>query len=379
MQINREGIRQAITQGLDRSRGVVILGPRQCGKTTIARSFVPATSENYFDLESPEDLARLQNPSLTLGRLQGLVVIDEIQTRPDLFPLLRVLMDREPSPARFLILGSIAPNLVRGVAESLAGRVEFLPMSGFSLAEIGVQHIQTLWWRGGFPLSYLAANDEDSYVWRRDFVRTFVERDIRLFGFELPPERLRRIWGMLAHYHGQIVNQSEIAASLGISHPTIRRYLELLEGTFLIRILPPWFQNLGKRLVKSPKVYIRDSGLLHYFLGVHSFKELESHPKLGASFEGFALEQCLLHYPDHEPYFWATHSGAELDLLLVKGEERLGIEFKYTDTPSITKSMTTAIHDLQLKKLLIVYPGTKQYPLSEEVEVVPLAGLQSLP
>lgn len=373
--MQRSHLLQHIDRALQRSRIVVLLGPRQCGKTTLARQRVSVDSPNYFDLEDPVSLARLDEPRTALESLTGLIVIDEVQRRPELFPVLRVLADRTPLAARFLILGSASPDLLRQSSESLAGRMELIEMSGFSLAEVGAEQLPRHWQRGGFPLSYLAAEDEDSAVWRQNFIRTFVERDLAQHAPGLPAASLLRFWTMLAHYHGQIWNASEVAGSLGISAPTCRRYLDILSGVFMLRQLPPWFENLGKRQVKAPKIYFRDSGLFHSLLGLRSEAALLTHPKLGASWEGYAMEQAIRHHAPEQAYFWATHGGAELDLLLFKDGRRIGIEFKRADAPRLTASMRTALTDLKLDQLHIYYPGTRSYPLAENISVVPLRSL----
>src|SRR5262245_20014359 len=362
-----------IRAALRRSRVVALLGPRQCGKTTLARQFVPADSINYFDLEDPQSLARLTEPDLALRPLKGLVVIDEVQRRPDLFPLLRVLADRKPLRRRFLILGSAAPDLLRQSSESLAGRMETVHLEGFRLADLGAQAQGRLWLRGGFPLSYTARSENDSVAWRRQFVQTFLERDIPDLGVQIPAMALRRFWNMLAHYHAQIWNGAELARALAVGESTVRRYLDLLAGVFMVRQLPPWFENLGKRQVKAPKVYVRDSGLLHALLGVAGQRDLELHPKMGASWEGFALEQVLGISPDADAYFWGTHAGAELDLLVFHGGRRYGVEFKYADAPSMTKSLHVALADLRLERAFIVHPGDRRYAVHDRVEAVPLA------
>ena len=311
----------------------------------------------------------------TLQDLTGLVVIDEIQRRPEIFPILRVLADRTPLPARFLILGSASPALLRQSSESLAGRISTIPMSGFSLEEVGAQAQNMLWRRGGFPLSFTAPGEETSLEWRRDFVRTFLERDIPQFGFNIPSTSLFRFWSLLAHYHGQVWNASEAARTLNVSESTARRYIDLLQDLFMIRLLQPWYANLRKRQVKSPKVYIRDTGLLHTLLGIRSEQELLLHPRSGASWEGFVIEELIKAISPDEAYFWGTHSGAELDLLLLKDGKRIGVECKRMDAPRLTPSMRTAIHDLELSKLLVIYPGPKPYPLTENIQVIPFASL----
>lgn len=354
---------------------VALLGPRQAGKTTLAHQIARGRPTTILDLENPAVARRLAEPGTMLEPLTGLVIIDEVQRQPELFPLLRVLADRRPQPARFLILGSASPWLVRGVSESLAGRVSFVDVHGFDLVEVGAKSLRQLWWRGGFPLAFLAATDEDSRRWQEDFLRTLLERDLPQLGITTPAATMRRFWNMIAHFHGQIWNAADLARSLGAAEPTARRYLDTLTSMFLVRQLPPWFENLGKRQVKAPKVYVRDSGLLHALLGLPSFAALEGHPKLGASWEGFALEQVLRITGDREAYFWATHAGAELDLLVNWRGQRWGFEFKYSDGPVMTKSMHIALEDLKLERLFTVYPGKEAYPMHERVEALPLAQL----
>jgi len=356
---------------------VALLGPRQCGKTTLAREFSKTRRAEYFDLESPADQARLNQPMTALEPLRGWVVIDEAQLKPELFPILRVLADRRPLPARFLVLGSASPDLIGGASESLAGRVALVPMAGFGLSETGRKDLRRLWWRGGFPRSFLADNDAESRHWRADFIQTFLERDLRRFGVQIAPNTLRRFWNMVAHYHGQIWNASEIGRSLGETHPTVKRHLDILCGAFVMRQLPPWFENISKRQVKSPKVYLRDSGLLHELLGVSSFAALEAHPKLGASWEGFALEEVLRTAGDREAYFWNTQGGAELDLLVFLNGRRFGFEFKYADAPAVTKSLTIARQDLKLNRAFIVHPAAKSYPLNDWTEALAIGDLKS--
>lgn len=360
---------------------VALPGPRQVGKTTLARLFAVSLEEmpvHWFDLESPVDLARLSNPELALSPLRGLVILDEIQRMPELFPVLRVLADRPETPARFLILGSASLELVKGARESLAGRLSFVDVTGFTLEETGAEHLRQRWWRGGFPRAYLARNDRAASQWQEDFFRTFLEQDIPQLGIRVPATTLRRFWTMLAHYHGQIWNASELARALGSSEPTARRYLDILVGTYMVRQLPPWFENLKKRQVKAPKIYIRDSGVCHALLGLERMEALESHPKLGASWEGFALEQILAVTGDSNAYFWATHSGAELDLLVVHRGQRVGFEFKYSENPSTTKSMQIALADLGLDHLYVVYPGQHRIPLTESITASPLPDLLHL-
>lgn len=373
--IDRKTDFNLVRAALKRSRVAALLGPRQCGKTTLARQFVPAGSLNYFDLEDTASLARLTEPDLALRPLKGLVVIDEIQRRPDLFPLLRVLADRQPLPARFLILGSAAPDLLKQSSETLAGRLETIPLEGFRLADLGASAQTKHWLRGGFPLSYTARAETDSLTWRRQFLQTFLERDMPQLGVTIPAIALRRFWSMVAHYHGQIWNAAELARALAVNESTVRRYLNLMTGVFMIRQLPPWFENLGKRQVKAPKIYVRDSGLLHALLGIANQRDLEHHPKVGASWEGYAVEEILKALRPDDAYFWATHNGAEIDLVLFRRGRRIGIECKRTDAPTLTPSMRIALADLKLDELHVVYPGEKRYPLAKKVEAVPLAEL----
>ncbi len=367
--------RSLIRAALRRSRVVALLGPRQCGKTTLAREFVAPGSLNYFDLEDPASLARLSEPDTALRPLRGLVVIDEVQRRPELFPLLRVLADRRPLPARFLLLGSAAPDLIRHSSETLAGRLETVPLEGFRLADLGTAAQPRHWLRGGFPLAFTARGDADSLTWRRQFLQTFLERDLPQLGITIPAVTMRRFWNMLAHYHGQIWNAAELARALAINEATVRRYLDLMTGVFMVRQLPPWFENLGKRQVKAPKIYVRDSGLLHALLGLGTPRDLEHHPKVGASWEGYAVEEVLKALRPDDAYYWATHNGAEIDLVLFKGGKRIGVECKRADAPTLTPSMRIALADLKLDELLVVYPGERRYRLEKRVEVVPLAEL----
>lgn len=373
----RPSLREQVRRALGRSPVVSLIGPRQCGKSTLARQIAAGQPGEFFDLENPVDLARLAEPQTALAPLRGLVVLDEIQLRPDLFALLRVLADRRPRRARFLLLGSASPDLTQHSAESLAGRVEFVPMGGFDLAEVGPKALRRLWLRGGFPRAFLAGSDDASRLWRESFIQTFLERDIRRFGVQVPPAVLRRLWTMLAHSHGQLWNASELARSLGEAHTTVKRHLDILTGALMVRQLPPWFENLGKRQVKAPKVYLRDSGVLHTLLGPSTFAALEGHPKLGASWEGFVVEQILRRTGERDAYFWATPSGAELDLLLFVRGRRIGIEIKYADAPRFTKSMAIAQQDLGLERLLVVYPGETSYALRPGVDVVAIGDLES--
>jgi predicted AAA+ superfamily ATPase len=364
-----------ITHALNRSRVVCLIGPRQSGKTTLARNIVPPDSTNYFDLEDPASLALLGEPMTALEELRGIVVIDEIQHRSDLFPVLRVLADRKPVRARFLILGCASPNLLRQSAESLAGRIEIIPVEGFSLDEVGAPSLNRHWQRGGFPLSFLARTNDDSFTWRQQFIQTFLERDVPLLGINIPAPALLRFWTMVAHCHANIWNAADPARSLGIGESTVRRYLDLLTGLLVVRQLQPWHENLNKRQVKAPKVYIRDSGLLHSLLSIRTEKELLTHPRIGASWEGYAVEELLRQLQPDQAYFWATHQGAELDLLLFKNGRRLGIEIKRADAPTITPSMRSALADLKLEQLVVLYPGSRTYALGPRVRVLPIDAL----
>ena len=362
-----------VRAALKRSRVVAILGPRQSGKTTLARQIVPPESINYFDLEAPRSVARLEEPETALRRLKGIVVIDEIHRRPDLFRLLRVLADRRPQPARFLILGSASPDLLRQSSETLAGRLETIPLGGLRLADVGADAQDRHWLRGGFPRSFTARAEAESLVWRGQFLQTFLERDLQQLGVTIPAPALHRFWNMVAHYHGQTWNAAELARALAINEATVRRYLDLMTGVFMVRQLPPWFENLKKRQVKAPKVYVRDSGLLHALLGIATRRDLEYHPKVGASWEGYAVEEVLKAVGPDDAYYWATHNGAELDLLLFKRGKRIGVECKRQDAPGLTPSMRHALADLKLDKLFVVYPGEQRYTVARRVDVVPLA------
>ena len=362
----------AIRTALSRSRIVLLIGPRQCGKTTLAREFLPEDAAGYFDLEDPVSLARLTEPMTALGSLAGLVVIDEVQRRPDLFPILRVLADRKGRDARFLILGSASGDLLRQSSESLAGRMETLTLSGFSLGELGNPAAERHWLRGGLPLSYLAASDADSAAWRKDFIQILLERDFPQWGVRTPSATLWRFWTMLAHYHGQTWNAAEPARAMGVSESTTRRYLDLLTDAFMVRQLQPWHGNLRKRQVKAPKIYIRDSGVLHQLLGIHTDRDLLTHPKCGASWEGYVIEEVLAAVRPDEAYFWATHQGAEIDLVLRKDGRMFGVECKRTDTPRLTPSTRIALADLELEAIAVVYPGTKRFSIAPAVEAIPL-------
>ena len=373
--INRIKYLDRVQAGLRRSPVVALIGPRQCGKTTLARQVLPRDSPLYFDLEDPVVVAAFESPMSSLAPLRGLVVIDEAQRCPQIFPVLRVLVDREDNAARFLILGSASPELSRQAAESLAGRVEIIEMGGFDLGELSAGASHGLWLRGGFPRSFLAGSEEDSWEWRKQFVRTFLERDLGQLGFRMSPQVMGRFWTMVSHYHGQIWNGSEIAASMGISHQSARNYLDALEQTFMVRRLLPWFVNVGKRLVKSPKVFFRDSGIFHALQGIGSEQALIAHPKLGASWEGFALEQILANLRGEEAYFYAIHGGSDLDLYLPN--RRMGIEIKRRDVPRMSRSMGIAIEDLGLEELMVVYPGERSFELDGKIRAVSLETLVS--
>ena len=362
-----------VEQALRRSPVVAVVGPRQCGKTTLARQLVSVDSPNYFDLEDPVSLARLDQRLTALQDLAGVVVIDEVQHRPDLFPVLRVLADRDGNPARFLVLGSAGPSLLRQSAESLAGRIEYVELTGLQVAEVGAARMPRLWIRGGFPRSFLAGTEADAAAWRRAFLRAFIERDLPQFGAELGAPALHRFLAMLAHCHGQILNIAELATALNLTQATVRRYLDLLEQLYLIRQLRPWHENLRKRQVKRPKLYVRDSGLYHHLLGVGTMDALLTHPRIGASWEGFVLEKVIAESSPEEVYFWATHNGAELDLLLLRRGRRVGVEIKRVDAPRRTRSMAVAVDDLRLDALYVVYPGEARYVIGERITAVPAA------
>jgi predicted AAA+ superfamily ATPase len=354
---------------------VSLLGPRQSGKTTLARAIARGRHATFFDLENPTHLARLSAPMHTLEPLKGLVVIDEIQRLPKLFEVLRVLADRPRNPAKFLILGSADPRLVRGVSESLAGRVSHVDVGGFQLTEVSPTRFARLWVRGSFPRSFLARSDAASLAWRRDYVRDFLQRDLTELGVTIPAATLGRFWNMVAHFHGGIWNAADFARSLGASENTARHYLDILAGAWAIRVLQPWFENLGKRQRRSPKVYVRDTGLLHALLDLETQDTLMGHPKAGASWESFAIEQVLALVAARDAYSWGTHQGAELDLLVMRGGKRYGFEMKLSDDPTTTKSMRIALDDLKLTRLFVIYPGRESYSLDDRVDVVSILDL----
>ena len=374
--VQRPRVLEELHRALKRSPVVALLGPRQCGKTTLAHQVAGADSQ-FFDLESSMDRQALSvAPERTLAPLRGLVILDEVQTMPQILPVLRVLSDRPGTPARFLLLGSASPDLIRGASESLAGRVAFVQLGGFDVTETGAESLGRLWERGGFPRSFLAGDDSMSYAWRQDFIETFLSRDAARFGISLPPEGLRRFWTMLAHLHGGPLNTAELGRAVSLDQKTASRYVDILAGAFLVRRLPPWFENTGKRLVKAPKIYLRDSGVLHALLGLRTPTEVRSHPRLGASWESFALEHAVeLMNAERDAYFWGTHGGAELDMLISRGGAKYGFEFKFTETPATKKSMRVAMTDLKLQKLFVVYPGTRRFELDDAIIALPLTGL----
>ena len=373
--VDRPELSARLRSALRRGPAVALVGPRQVGKTTLARQLLSPESPNYFDLEDPVALERLLEPMAALSPLRGLIVIDEVQRRPELFTALRVLIDRAPRIAQFLLLGSASPALLKQSGESLAGRLEVIETPGLALREVGTAQLESLWNRGGFPPSFVADNDGDSLAWRNSFLRLTVERDLPALGLGAPPPALRRFWSMVAHYHGQVWNSAEPARSLGVSEPTVRRYLDFMSGADLVRQLQPWFENLAKRQVKTPKVYVRDSGLLHALFNLASSDAVLAHPKAGASWEGFLLEETLKAARPDEAYFWATHQGAELDLLMIKGSRRVGLEFKRADAPKLTPSMRIAMEDLKLDALFVLYPGLTRYALADRIEVLPATAI----
>lgn len=385
MLIPRPQAAERIARSFGVHPAVAITGPRQCGKTTLAEQFGSdasgadeEASVTHFDLERAVDRQRLQTPEQTLSPLSGLVVIDEIQRQPGLFETLRVLLDRREAPARFLILGSASPALMRGASETLAGRVGLVDLAGFNLTETPPADWRTLWQRGGFPRSYLAPDEGASALWRETFIETFLLRDIAELGITVPAEALRRFWTMVAHYHGQVWNAAEFARAIGAGQAAARRYLDILAAARMVRVLPPWFENLKKRQVRAPKIYVRDSGLLHALLQLGTADALYGHPKVGASFEGFAIEQILSCFDVREAYFWATHAGTELDLLIHAGGKRFGFEFKRSDAPGTTRSMRSALADLSLDHLWVIYPGDETYSLDERITALPVEAVPSI-
>jgi predicted AAA+ superfamily ATPase len=376
--VKRPAYLESLKTAVRRSPVTALLGPRQSGKTTLARMFAEVKPATFFDLESIPDQRRLQNPELVLGNLEGLVILDEIQIMPELFGALRVLVDRPHQKARFIILGSASPEITRNASETLAGRIEFVDLNGFDLAEVGSSNWESLWIRGSFPRSYLAENEADSLTWREGFIRTFLERDIPQLGIRIPATAMRRFWTMLAHYHAQTWNASELSRAMGVSDKTVRSYLDVLTGAFMIRQIQPWYENIGKRQVRAPKVYIRDSGLLHSLLNIQDGRTLLGHPKVGASWEGYVIEQVLQILRPSEAYFWAVHNSAELDLFFFHKGKRFGMEVKFSEAPEINRSMHTALHDLDLSHLWIVYPGADAYQIEKKISVLPLQKIPEL-
>ncbi len=376
--ISRSKYLKLLSVATDRSPVTALLGPRQSGKTTLARQFAQGRDATLFDLESEQDLRILSNPELALGELQGLVVLDEIQLLPRLFQALRVLVDRDTVDTRFLILGSASPDLIRDASESLAGRIEFIDITGFDLKETGSENLYSLWRRGGFPRSFLASTETDSFSWRKNFIRTFLERDIPKIGIRIPTVAMQRFWTMLAHWHDQTWNASELGRSLGLTDKTVRGYLDILTGTFMVRQLQPWYANVSKRQVKSPKVYFRDTGLLHALLGIENERDLLGNPRVGASWEGFIIEQilCVLNQP--QAWFWTVHSGGEIDLLVQHRGKWLGFEIKFTEAPSISKLMHKTTELLALDHLFVVCPARRAYRVSEAISVLPASDLLNL-
>lgn len=370
--IQRPGYVKLLKTAVRRSPITALLGPRQSGKTTLARMFAGDKSATYFDLESIPDQRRLQNPELVLGNLDGLIIVDEIQLMPELFGTLRVLVDRPGQKTRFIILGSASPDIIRNASETLAGRIEFVDLNGFDLTEVGSSKWKTLWTRGGFPRSFLADDEDDSMIWREGFIRTFLERDIPQLGIHISTASMRRFWSMLAHYHAQTWNASELGRAMGLTDKTVRGYLDILSGAFMVRQLQPWYENVSKRQVRAPKVYLRDSGILHSLLNIGNMHTLLGHPKVGASWEGYVIEQVLQIIRPSEAYFWGTHNGSELDLLFFYKGKRYGIEVKFNEAPTLTRSMQTAQHDLELSHLWVVYPGAEAYQVDSKISVLPL-------
>lgn len=377
--IRRVHEEEAVARLLRQFPVVAILGARQVGKSTLARQVAAraAGPVAYFDLEDPDDRARLREPMLALRGLRGLVVLDEVQHQPGLFAVLRVLVDRPRRPARFLVLGSASPDLLRQSSESLAGRIAYRELDGFGLDEVGVEHYPRLWLRGGFPLSYLARSAAESERWRRQFIRTFLERDLPQLGITVSATTLRRFWTMLAHYHAQTWNASEFGRSFGVADTTVRHYLDILSSALVVRQLAPWHENISKRQVKAPKIFVRDCGLLHSLLGITTQADLDAHPKVGASWEGFAIEQVVrrIGARPNECYFWATHAGAELDLLVIRGRRRLGFEIKRTSAPQVTPSMRIALEDLRLTSLDVIHAGEHTFPLGAKLRAVAMSRL----
>jgi len=377
--IERRRYLDRIAAATGRAPVTSLLGPRQCGKTTLAREFASTRESTRFDLGSEADVRQLANPELVLGELRGLVVLDEIQILLRLFNVLRVLVDRPDADTRFLILGSASPMIVRGVSQSLAGRVEFIDMSGFDLEETGAADMRKLWRRGGCPRSWLADSEAESVAWRRGFIRTFLERDLPQLGVPVPAVAMRRFWNTLAHHHGQTANAANLGRSIGVSDKTARRYLDLLTGAWMVRQVQPWFENLGKRQVKAPKVYVRDTGLLHSLLGIDKDKELLGHRRVGASWEGFAMEQILSALDQPTPWFWSAHGLGEIDLLLLLRGRRIGFEMKFSEAPRVRASTREIASALGLDHLFVVCPTRQAYPAASDITVLPATAIPSLP
>lgn len=376
--LNRWGLERAVASSAREYPVTLLLGPRQCGKTSLARRLAARRKAAFFDLEDPETPLSPEVARTLLKEQKGLVVIDEVQRQPGLFSLLRVLADRRPRQSRFLILGSASPAIVKGVSESLAGRVAFIEMGGFTLSEVGPRRWQDLWLRGGLPESYLSKNSESSHRWRLNYIQSFLERDIPLLGIRVPAAALRRFWTMLAHFHGQVWNASELGRAMGVKEDTARHYLDILTGSFMVRQLQPWFENTGKRVVKAPKVYFRDTGLLHALLGLRTGRQILSHPRMGFSWEGFAMDETIrASGAERDAYFYRTHAGAEIDLVIARGGRRYGFEFKFADAPRVTRSMHVALSDLKLKRIWIVYPGDRVWKLADRIEALPLSQMES--
>jgi predicted AAA+ superfamily ATPase len=376
-------LKERVEKSLMKYPVVGILGSRQAGKTTLAKIIKERMKKKviYLDLELPSDLNKLQDPELYLSRFEDtLVIIDEIQRMRSLFPLLRALVDRKRSAGRFLILGSASPELIRHSSESLAGRIIYHELSPFSLSEINSENIQKLWLRGGYPESYISKNNDESYVWREAFIKSYLETDIPQLGIRIPAQQLRRFWTMIAHSHGQLWNASKIAGSLGISAPTVMSYLDILEETFIVRQLRPYYSNIKKRLIKSPKVYIRDSGLLHALLNISTLDDLHGHPSLGSSWEGFIVEQILKILPERwQAYFYRTGAGAEIDLVLFDGKHKpVAVEIKYSVSPKLERGFWNAYEDLSCKKGFVLYPGEESYPLGRNVATLPAKKLAEI-
>lgn len=376
--LDRSGLESAVAAAVREYPVTLLMGPRQCGKTTLARRLAARRKAVFFDLEDPETPLSPEVARTLLKEQKGLVMIDEVQRQPNLFSLLRVLADRRPLPARFLILGSASPSIVKGVSESLAGRVAFIEMGGFTLSETGLRRWRELWFRGGLPQSTLAKNSALSHRWRLNYIQSFLERDIPQLGIRVPAAALRRFWTMLAHFHGQVWNASDLGRAMGVKEDTARHYLDILTGAFMVRQLQPWFENTGKRVVKAPKVYFRDTGLLHALLGLRTGPQILAHPRMGFSWEGFAMDEVIRAAgAERDAFFYRTHAGAEIDLVITRGGRRYGFEFKFADTPRVTRSMHVALSDLKLKHIWMVYPGDRSWRLADRIEAIPLAQVSS--